>query len=182
MWNTTAAAWSRPREAIATARWEFRAWRGTRPFWAGLLTLAGGLPILYFPFPYTHLSLGGLGLALSTTAGAGSLLIGSLLITLGLTLWFQQQVRIFAGVTAILLSLLSVPVANFGGFFLGLLPGLIGGSLACAWDPSSTLPEIRARRGVDGHALGEDGDGVGRDVGGLAEPEVLEETVTRDRS
>ncbi|MFD8704127.1 DUF6114 domain-containing protein [Kitasatospora sp. NPDC059648] len=135
MWNRTTASWSQPREAIATARREFRVWRGTRPFWAGLLTFSGGLPILYFPFPYAHLSLGGLGLALSTTAGAGSLLIGCLLITLGVTLWLQQQVRIFAGVAAILLALLSVPVANFGGFFLGLLPGLIGGSLACAWAP-----------------------------------------------
>lgn len=172
MWNRTTAPWSRPREAIATARREFRVWRGTRPFWAGLLTFVGGLPTLYFPFPYTHLSLGGLGLALSTTAGAGSLLIGSLLITLGVSLWLQQQVRIFAGVAAILLSLLSVPVANFGGFFLGLLPGLIGGSLACAWAPPSTHPGILGSRDADGHARGAGGDGVGRDDGGLAEPGI----------
>ncbi|MGW2749291.1 DUF6114 domain-containing protein, partial [Streptomyces sp. NPDC001450] len=28
----------------------FRAWRGERPFWAGLFTLAAGLPILYWPY------------------------------------------------------------------------------------------------------------------------------------
>ncbi|MFG2847861.1 DUF6114 domain-containing protein [Kitasatospora sp. NPDC048296] len=174
MWKKATASWSRPGEAIAAARWEFRVWRGTRPFWAGLLTFVGGLPILYFPFPYAHFSLGGLGLALSTTAGAGSLLIGSLLITLGFTLWFQRQVRIFAGVAAILLSLLSVPVANFGGFFLGVLPGLIGGSLACAWAPPSGRPELGGDRGVGGHALGAEGDGGGRDIGGLAGPGLSE--------
>ncbi|MFE5581775.1 DUF6114 domain-containing protein [Kitasatospora sp. NPDC056531] len=174
MWKKATVPWSRPGEAIATARWEFRVWRGTRPFWAGLLTFGGGLPILYFPFPYAHFSLGGLGLALSTTAGAGSLLIGSLLITLGVTLWLQEQLRIFAGVAAILLSLLSVPVANFGGFFLGVLPGLIGGSLACAWAPPSLRPEVRGGRGVGGDALGAEGDGGGRDSGGLVESGVSE--------
>ncbi|MFF4229529.1 DUF6114 domain-containing protein [Streptomyces sp. NPDC001820] len=129
------------RDAIAPARRRFRAWRGTRPFWAGLLTLSAGLPIIYFP--YTHLSFGGFTLALSTTAGAGSLLIGTLLIVLGVTLWLQHQVRIFAGVAAILLTLVSLPVANFGGFLLGLLPGLIGGSLACAWAPPSAIAEPR---------------------------------------
>ncbi|MGE7434538.1 MULTISPECIES: DUF6114 domain-containing protein [Kitasatospora] len=116
----------------AAGAWRrFRTWRGTRPFWAGLLTISASVPIMYFP--YVHLSLGGLPMALSTTAGAGSLLIGVLLIVLGVTLWLQQQVRIFAGVAVIVLALVSVPVANFGGFLLGMLPGLVGGSLACAW-------------------------------------------------
>jgi hypothetical protein len=108
-------------------------WRRGRPFWAGLFTLAAGLPTIYFP--YVHLTVAGVPLALSTTAGAGALIIGILLMVLGITLWFQQQVRVFAGIAAMLLALVSFPVANFGGLFLGLLSGLIGGSLACAWAP-----------------------------------------------
>ncbi|MFD7610656.1 DUF6114 domain-containing protein [Streptomyces sp. NPDC059828] len=119
------------REHVRTARHRFRAWRGSRPFWAGLFTLTAGVPILYFP--YVRLSLSGIPLALSTTAGAGALITGVLLIALGVSLWVRPQTRVFAGIAGLLLSLVSFPLANFGGLFLGLLAGLIGGSLACAW-------------------------------------------------
>ncbi|MFD5032976.1 DUF6114 domain-containing protein [Streptomyces sp. NPDC058220] len=114
-------------------RLRFRAWRGARPFWAGLFTLLGGLPIAYFP--YAKLHLGNLTLAMSTTAGAGSLIIGVLLVTLGLTMWFHSIVRVFAGVAAILLALVSIPVSNIGGFLLGFLLALFGGALSLSWAP-----------------------------------------------
>lgn len=136
---------STPR-ATALGIWrDFRTWRGERPFWAGLFTLMAGLPIVYFP--YTHLDLEGIALALSTTSGAGSLIIGVLLVVLGVCLWFQQHVRMFAGIATLLLSLVSLPVANFGGLLLGLASGLIGGSLAIAWAPppdpeADTIPRL----------------------------------------
>ncbi|MET9772642.1 DUF6114 domain-containing protein [Streptomyces sp. NPDC006367] len=114
-------------------RLQFRAWRGTRPFWAGLFVALGGLPIAYFP--YANLQIGHLTLAMATTAGAGSLIIGVLLVVLGISLWFQQHVRVFAGVAAILLALVSLPVANFGGFLIGFLLALVGGALAVSWAP-----------------------------------------------
>ncbi|MEU6776222.1 DUF6114 domain-containing protein [Streptomyces sp. NPDC046759] len=116
-------------------RLQFRAWRGTRPFWAGLFVLLGGFPIMYFP--YAHLQIGHLTLAMATTAGAGSLIIGVLLIVLGISLWFQKHVRVFAGVAAILLALVSIPVSNFGGFVVGFLFALIGGAMAVAWVPGA---------------------------------------------
>ncbi|WP_405882550.1 DUF6114 domain-containing protein [Streptomyces sp. NBC_01136] len=114
-------------------RLQFRAWRGNRPFWAGLFILLGGFPIMYFP--YAHLQIGHLTLAMSTTAGAGSLIIGVLLVVLGISLWFQKHVRTFAGVAAILLGLVSLPVSNFGGFLMGFLLALIGGAMAVSWMP-----------------------------------------------
>ncbi|MBV7700731.1 DUF6114 domain-containing protein [Streptomyces sp. TRM70350] len=114
-------------------RLQFRAWRGTRPFWAGLFVMIGGLPIMYFP--YANLQIGHLTLAMSTTAGAGSLIIGVLLVVLGFTLWFQKHIQIFAGVAAILLALVSIPVSNFGGFVVGFLFSLIGGAMAVSWAP-----------------------------------------------
>jgi hypothetical protein len=114
-------------------RLRFRAWRGKRPFWAGLFTLLSGLPIGYFP--YAHLHVGNLTLALATTAGAGSLIIGVLLFTLGMTMWFHSIVRVFAGVAAILLALVSIPVSNLGGFFVGFLLALVGGCLSVSWAP-----------------------------------------------
>ncbi|MCW5250664.1 DUF6114 domain-containing protein [Streptomyces sp. SHP 1-2] len=114
-------------------RLQFRDWRGTRPFWAGLFVALGGLPIAYFP--YANLQIGHLTLAMATTAGAGSLIIGVLLVVLGVSLWFQKHVRVFAGVAAILLALVSIPVSNLGGFFIGFLLALVGGAMAVSWAP-----------------------------------------------
>ncbi len=118
---------------IRVVKRKFRAWRGTRPFWAGLFVILGGLPIAYFP--YAHLQIGHLTLAMSTTAGAGSLIIGVLLVVLGVSLWFQKHVRTFAGVAAILLALVSIPVSNLGGFLIGFLFALVGGAMAVSWVP-----------------------------------------------
>jgi len=128
-----------PAGQFSRRRVQFRAWRGTRPFWAGLFVMLAGLPIAYFP--YAHLQVGHLTLAMSTTAGAGSLIIGVLLIVLGFSLWFQKHVRTFAGVAAILLGLVSIPVSNLGGFLIGFLFALVGGAMAVAWTPGEPPAE-----------------------------------------
>ncbi|MGW1280306.1 DUF6114 domain-containing protein [Streptomyces tsukubensis] len=115
----------------------FRNWRWQRPFWAGLFTMLGGVPIAYFP--YATLSVGNVTLSMSTTAGAGSLIIGVLLVTLGFTMWFHHIVRVFAGIAAILLALISIPVANLGGFGMGFLLALVGGALSVAWAPGEPV-------------------------------------------
>jgi hypothetical protein len=124
-----------PRDRFGSWRRSFRTWRGARPFWAGLLTLLGGVPILYLP--YANLTLGQLTVRMATTAGSGSLIIGVLLIVLGFTMWFQSTARVFAGVAALLLALVSLVVSNFGGFLTGFLMALIGGGLAIAWAPGA---------------------------------------------
>ncbi len=120
-------------------RLRFRAWRGNRPFWGGLLTMTGGVPIAYLP--YADLRLGNMTIAMATTAGAGSLIIGVLLITLGLTMWFHAVVRVFAGIAAIVLALVSLPVSNIGGFLVGFLCSMIGGALSVAWAPGAPADE-----------------------------------------
>lgn len=127
-------------------RLRFRGWRGGRPFWAGLLTILGGVPIAYLP--YANLKIGQLTVRMATTAGAGSLIIGVLLVTLGLTMWFHHIVRVFAGVAAILLALVSIPVSNLGGFGVGFLLALIGGALSVAWAPGE--PGEKAEKRPDG--------------------------------
>ncbi|MEV5545141.1 DUF6114 domain-containing protein [Streptomyces sp. NPDC052309] len=138
-------------------RLQFRAWRGARPFWAGLFVMLGGLPIAYFP--YANLQIGHLTLAMATTAGAGSLIIGVLLVVLGVSLWFQKHVRVFAGVAAILLALVSIPVSNLGGFLIGFLFALIGGAMAVAWAPGAPPkpgPEVEGPQGAGGAPEGVD--------------------------
>ncbi|MFI8960756.1 DUF6114 domain-containing protein [Streptomyces sp. NPDC053493] len=117
----------------------FRVWRQTRPFWAGLFTMLGGVPIAYLP--YGDMRLGNMTLAMATTAGAGALIIGVLLVTLGLTMWFQPVVRVFAGVAAIVLGLISIPVSNFGGLVVGFLFALVGGGMSASWAPAAPAAE-----------------------------------------
>ncbi|WP_416874413.1 DUF6114 domain-containing protein [Kitasatospora sp. SC0581] len=157
---SSALASYRPAEHENPAQWlrrVFRTFRRTRPYYGGLLAMIAGVPIMYFP--YAKLSLGGMTVAMATTAGAGSLIIGVLLIVLGLTAWFQPAVRVFAGIATTLLTLVSLPVSNLGGFGLALLPGLIGGGLMVSWAP---LPEPKAAkaagRGRWGRAKGGAGD------------------------
>jgi hypothetical protein len=143
-------------------RLAFRHWRWQRPFWAGLLTLVAGVPIAYFP--YANLTLGQLTVRMATTAGSGSLIIGVLLFVLGLTMWFQFAVRIFAGVASILLALVSLVVSNFGGFLVGFLFALLGGALAVSWAPGVPATDDPGEKAElqDGDP---DSDGTGEDGG-----------------
>jgi hypothetical protein len=127
------------RSPLTRGRDAFRRFRWGRPFWAGLYMIIAGVPIAYFP--YAHLTLGQLTIRMATTAGAGSLVIGVLLVVLGVTIWFQPHVRIFAGVAAILLSLVSLVVSNFGGFLVGFLFGMIGGAMSVAWMPGEPVAD-----------------------------------------
>ncbi|WP_327304478.1 DUF6114 domain-containing protein [Streptomyces sp. NBC_01298] len=128
---------------LTVAYYYFHAWSGRRPFWAGLVTLLGGIPIGYIP--YADVRLGNVTFAMATTAGAGSLIIGVLLFTLGLALWFQQGIRIFAGVAAILLALVSLPVSNLGGFGVGFILALVGGGMALAWVPGGPAEAVQTQ-------------------------------------
>ncbi len=141
------------RPAGRTHGWRrsFWRWRGERPFWAGTLTLLGGLPIMYFP--YANLTFGTVTIRMATTAGAGSLIIGVLLVVLGLTMWFQRHSRVFAGIAAILLALVSLVVANFGGFGAGYALALVGGAMALAWAPGRPAPDPLATA-AGGHRAG----------------------------
>ncbi|WTT40737.1 DUF6114 domain-containing protein [Kitasatospora sp. NBC_00085] len=135
----------RPAEHENTVHWVlrvFRHFRRSRPFWGGLMAMIAGVPIMYFP--YAKLSLNGMTVTMATTAGAGSLIIGVLLIVLGLTAWFQPAVRFFAGVATMLLTLVSIPVSNLSGFGMALLPGLIGGGLMLAWAPNPPEEAVEA--------------------------------------
>lgn len=67
--------------------------------------------------------------------GFQSYLIPAMLILAGLLAWFTPAQRIFYGVLAALVSVYSLIGVNFGGFFIGMLLGIVGGSLIAAWTP-----------------------------------------------
>ncbi|MEV6305739.1 DUF6114 domain-containing protein [Actinoplanes sp. NPDC051861] len=110
-------------------RW--RRWRRSRPFWGGLFVLLGGIEIfvtVWAPLPVV------LKVGMQSFLGY---LIPLVIILCGLLLWFNPSQRVFYSLVAILLCLSSWITSNMGGFVVGLLLGLVGGSLAFAWTPSA---------------------------------------------
>ncbi|WUH90802.1 DUF6114 domain-containing protein [Streptomyces sp. NBC_00433] len=145
---------------LRRGRIAFRHWRWQRPFWAGLLTLLSGIPIGYLP--YNNVTFGQLAIRVGTTAGAGALIIGVLLVVLGLTMWFQSAVRVFAGVASILLGLVSLPMTNLGGIG-GFLLAIVGGGMAVSWAPGTPAPDVPGQKA-------ELPDGSPRPEGGAVDP------------
>jgi hypothetical protein len=62
-------------------------------------------------------------------------LIGGLLAACGLLIWFHPAQRVFYAIAAVLLAVVSFIATNLGGFFVGMLLGVTGGSLSFAWAP-----------------------------------------------
>ncbi|WP_412541324.1 DUF6114 domain-containing protein [Longispora sp. K20-0274] len=109
----------------------FRNWRHARPFWGGLFTLLAGLEIISIPWTQ-------IGVMIHAGMGAlGGMIIGGVLILCGLLLWFQPVQRTFFSIVTLVLGLAAFPFTNFGGFIVGTLFALVGGSLAFAWTPTT---------------------------------------------
>ncbi len=105
-----------------------REWRNTRPFWGGLLVFFGGAVILLSeqaPIPVIiHIGLQGLA----------GYLIPLVMVLCAVLLLVNPVQRTFYALLAVVLALASWITSNLGGFFVGMLLGVIGGSLAFAWE------------------------------------------------
>ncbi|MEV4842197.1 DUF6114 domain-containing protein [Micromonospora matsumotoense] len=133
----------------------FRRWRRSRPFWGGLLTVLAGVEM----FASTRMTLNGLSFSSGAT-GLYSLLIPSILVTCGLLLWWSPGQRLFYSIVAAVTTIYSLIGLNLGGFFVGLLLGLVGSALGFAWTP--VRPGVRP--GADA------GPGVGAPPGSGPDP------------
>ncbi|WP_145778504.1 DUF6114 domain-containing protein [Micromonospora taraxaci] len=123
----------------------FRRWQRSRPFWGGLLTALAGLEM----FASTRMTVNGLSFH-SGASGLLSLLIPVILVTCGLLLWFTPAQRLFYSIVAAVTAVYSLIGLNLGGFFVGLLLGIVGSALAFAWtpvqpaasDPAPPVPDV----------------------------------------
>lgn len=119
------SAHSRVRKAPSA----WRRWRRSRPFWGGLLVTLGGAEILLAvkaPLPVVlHVGMQGLV----------GYLVPVVLLLCGILLLANPAQRLFYSTIAAVLTLASWATSNLGGFFLGLLLGLLGSALAFAWTP-----------------------------------------------
>jgi hypothetical protein len=123
------------------ARQIFRIWRRTRPFWGGLLVISGAGEILSSeqgPFQLViHVGIQGLA----------GYLIPVMMLLCGVLLWFNPAQRTFYSLLSIVLALGSWITSNLGGFFIGMMLGIVGGALAVAWATGSDDQPLRWYRG-----------------------------------
>lgn len=141
--DESAAARARPdlRDRIAADWRSFRAWRRCRPFWGGLLLLLSGLELLAIPLS-SVLARGLIKLVIYIgIGGVAGVIIGALLMACGVLVWFQPAHRVFYSIAGVLLAVASFIATNLGGFFVGMLLGVVGGSVSFAWTPISEQPE-----------------------------------------
>ncbi|MFC8720184.1 DUF6114 domain-containing protein [Kitasatospora sp. NPDC057198] len=118
----------------------FAGWRGRRPFWGGLLVVLAGAEILFTEKAPMRMviRIGMLGLA--------GYVIPALMVLCGLLLIFHPVQRVFYSLLAVLATLGSWVTSNLGGFFIGMLLGLIGSSLAFGWLPDQPRRRRLLRR------------------------------------
>jgi hypothetical protein len=132
--------------AVGSGRAAFGRWRRTRPFWGGFLLLLAGIELLLIPLSGILVH-GAVKLVVYIgIGGVFGVLLGVLLIACGLLLWLNPAHRTFYAIAGVLLAVLSFIASNFGGFFIGMLLGIIGGSMGFGWSPSADRP---ARRPLD---------------------------------
>ncbi|MCG5440406.1 DUF6114 domain-containing protein, partial [Micromonospora foliorum] len=151
----------------------FRRWQRSRPFWGGLLIALAGLEM----FASTRMTLNGLSFHSGAT-GLLSLLIPIILVTCGLLLWFTPAQRLFYSIVAAVTAVYSLIGLNLGGFFVGLLLGIVGSALAFAWTPIRPAPPTPQQAeteqdddDLDGVGLAGVGRG-GADRGGVDQDDV----------
>ncbi|UWW91176.1 hypothetical protein GO605_10120 [Streptomyces murinus] len=131
-------------------RRSFRAWRARRPFWGGLLLALGGGEILLTEKAslkvVMHIGMQGL---------AGYLL-PVLMALLGLLVLFNPTQRLFYSILGVLASLGTWVTSNLGGFFIGLLLGVVGSCLAFGWLPDQEPRVSRRERRRRARVLAEE--------------------------
>jgi uncharacterized protein DUF6114 len=120
---------------MSSARDRFRRWRRTRPFWGGLFLIVSALELFFSG----NLTLKNIQVHIGQQ-GFLSYLLPAILILCGVLVWATPGQRLFYGIIGLLTALYSFLGLNLGGFFLGMLIGIVGGALVIAWGPPRAKP------------------------------------------
>ena len=106
----------------------FKKWRSKRPFWGGILSIISGLIILWVPAQLYEVA------ATPGSMIVVGLLLGGITLLMGVLSYIMPKLSTLLGILAILSSTLSI-MGALGGFLIGTILGIIGGSLCIAWNP-----------------------------------------------
>ena len=116
-------------ESLSPQLTALHAWSGQRPWLGGLITTLGGLAIAVLP------NKGFTVIVLPGVAGLSGFVLGGLIIACGMFMLFSPHLHGILGIAAVLLSLVSFVTTNIGGYVIGMLLGIAGGSFGFAWVP-----------------------------------------------
>jgi hypothetical protein len=120
----------------------FRALRRTRPFWGGLWLTLGGLVVIKLnSYPL------GMAMAGSFNRSAGYIL-GGAMVMFGLVAWVSPIYARLVGLFGVMAAMAAFVGSNLGGFLVGTVLGIIGGSMIWGWGELRPRAEAssRARR------------------------------------
>ena len=112
---------------LAVARQWFRAFRRTRPFWGALWLGLGGLWLLTFSSMSIGLVLGG------GWNQSAAYVVGGGMILFAVVAVFTPHYSGLVGFLGVLLALAAFISVNLGGFLIGSLLGILGGSMVGGW-------------------------------------------------
>ncbi len=128
-----------PTRGTGSPRAWFRAFRRTRPFWGGLWLMLGGavvIRVMFFPI--------GLAMTGGFNTSAGYIL-GGALVLFGAVAWFAPHYSGLVGILGVLAALAAFVGANLGGFLVGTVLGIVGGSMVWGWGPKRPSRRQRGR-------------------------------------
>jgi hypothetical protein len=124
-----------PGSAFTHGRLAYRRWRRSRPFWGGLFLLLSGVEY----YLSAHLDLLPMKLAFGLQ-GFLTWLVPLILLLCGLLVWLTPAQRLFYGIIGSVTAVGGLIALNLGGFFIGMLLGIVGGALTVAWAPTVPPP------------------------------------------
>lgn len=114
-----------------------RGWRGftrfrrTRPFWGALILAWGGFFVIR-PMLGSFELMTGLG-----GGGAVVYILGGGMIAAAAVSFVLPAQRHFPALMAVMFSVASLPMANLGGWLVGMVLGILGSGMVFAWTPYS---------------------------------------------
>lgn len=118
----------------------FREFRWSRPFWAAVLIAIAGAEQAILPVGPTDALI---------KAGANAflgLICALVLLLMAVVILVLPSQRVVAGLIAVVVSLGSFPLSNLGGFVIGMLMGVLGGSMAVGWVPDKAAVRKSSRQ------------------------------------
>lgn len=106
---------------------------GQRPFVGAMLLFASaGFSLLP---AFVTIRVGDVLTSISTIAGVSTFLLAALMASCAFSAMLRVGFRLPAGVCAMVLALVALPAANFGGLVIDTFAGVVGSAYVLAWAP-----------------------------------------------
>ncbi|HSV38951.1 MAG TPA: DUF6114 domain-containing protein [Nocardioidaceae bacterium] len=117
-------------ENFAARAWQgFAYFRKSRPFWGCIILALGGWFVLK-PAVGSFAVMSSLG-----SGGAAVYILGGGMMAAAVVSFVTPAQRHFPALMAAIFSVASLPMANLGGWLIGMTLGIVGSGMVFAWTP-----------------------------------------------